>query len=127
VLKAFVPLPNSDMQLPRSTATGRPTKDAIIVAWNQDLQILAELFNQMIHRLVDLSQLLNDQVHLRRAGRASSARLFSYHCRVVAIAGFISLAIPRSPSRFSAADHDSHAYPVDLTRGHGVDHSSQAG
>ncbi len=65
MLKAFVPLPNSDMQLPRSTATDRPTKDAIIVTWNQDVQILAELFNQMIHLLVDLSQLLNDQVHLR--------------------------------------------------------------
>lgn len=65
MLKAFVPLLNSDMHLPRSTATDRPTKDAIIVAWNQDVQILAELFHQMIHLLVDLSQLLNDQVHLR--------------------------------------------------------------
>ena len=65
MLKAFVPLPNSDMHLPRSTTTDRPTKDAIVIAWNQDVQILAQLFNQMIHLLVDLSQLLNDQVHLR--------------------------------------------------------------
>ncbi len=33
----------------------------------------------------------------------------------------------QEPGSFSAADHDSHTYPVDLTRGHGVDHSSQAG
>ncbi len=65
MLKAFVPLPNSDMRLPRSTTTARPTKDAIVIAWNQDVQVLAELFNQMIQLLVDLNQLLNDQVHLR--------------------------------------------------------------
>ena len=65
MLKAFVPLPNSDMHLPRLTTTDRPAKNAIIIAWNQNVQIFAELFNQIIQLLIDLNQLLNDQVHLR--------------------------------------------------------------
>lgn len=65
MLKAFVPLLNSDMRLSRSTATARPAKDAIIIARNQNVQIFAELFNQIIQLLIDLNQLLNDQVHLK--------------------------------------------------------------
>ena len=53
------------MSLPRSTTADRPAKDAITIAWNQNVQIFAELFNQIIQLLIDLNQLLNDQVHLR--------------------------------------------------------------
>ncbi len=65
VLKAFVPLPDSDVRLPGSSATDWPAEYFVAIPWYQDVQVFAKLFDQVVQLLVDLSQLLNDQVHLR--------------------------------------------------------------